>query len=319
MTDAVELPSDPQMQAVIAVFQQHLGEPMRELGAVELRARRAALRPATRPAVELAEVRDLAIPGRSGDVPARVYRPHDGPSAGVVVYFHGGGWVIGSVDESDTFCRVFAGLTGCDIVSVDYRLAPEHVYPAALEDADDAVRWVARELAAEAPLVLMGDSAGGNLVAAVVRRARDEGGPQVALQVLVYPVLDHRMATPSYTERGGKLLISADDMDWFWAQYTPDVARRAEPDASPGLVDDLAGLAPALVVVAEHDPMRDESLDYAARLEEAGVPTTVLRYDTVAHGFFPMTGTLTVADDAIRAVGLAVSDACRAAAALAER
>jgi acetyl esterase len=315
----VPLPPDPQMQAVIGVFQQHLGEPMREIGAVDVRARRAALRSNAQPAVELAEVRELAVPGRAGVVPARLYRPHDGPSAGVVVYFHGGGWVIGSVDESDTFCRVFAGTTGCDVVSVDYRLAPEHVYPAAVEDADDAVRWVARELAADAPLVLMGDSAGGNLVAAVVRRARDEGGPEIALQVLVYPVLDHRMATPSYTERGGKLLISADDMDWFWAEYVPDAARRAEPDASPGLVEDLAGLAPALVVVAEYDPMRDESLDHARRLAEAGVPTTVLRYDTVAHGFFPMTGTLAVADDAIRTVGLAVSDACRAAAVPADR
>jgi acetyl esterase len=307
------------MQAVIAVFQQHLGEPMREIGAEQVRVRRAALRSSARPAVELAEVRDLAVPGRSGDIPARLYRPYDGPPVGVVVYLHGGGWVLGSLDESDTFCRVFAGITGCDVVSVDYRLAPEHTYPAAVEDADDAVRWIARELAADAPLVLMGDSAGGTLVAAVAQHARNEGAPAIALQVLVYPVLDHRMATPSYTERGGKLLISADDMDWFWSQYVPDLERRAEPDASPGLVADLSGLAPALFVVAEFDPMRDEALDYAARLEDAGVPTTVLRYDTVAHGFFPMTGTLAVADDAIRAVGIAVSDACRASSALTDR
>ncbi|GAA4558781.1 alpha/beta hydrolase [Pseudonocardia xishanensis] len=312
----VELPSDPQMQAVIGVFRQHLGEPMRELGAAEVRTRRAALRSSVPPAVELAEVRDIAVSGRSGEVPVRLYRPQDGPSAGVVVYLHGGGWVLGSLDESDTFCRVFAGITGCDVVSVEYRLAPEHTYPAAVEDADDAVRWIARELAGDAPLVLMGDSAGGTLAAAVAQHARADGSPQVALQVLVYPVLDHRMATPSYTERGGKLLISADDMDWFWSVYVPDVERRAEPDASPGLVEDLAGLAPALFVVAEFDPMRDEALDYARRLESAGVPTTVLHYDTVAHGFFPMAGTLAVADNAIRTVGLAVADACRAGGAV---
>src|SRR5690606_10737622 len=130
-----------------------------------------------------------------------------------------------------------------------------------------------------------GDSAGGNLAAVLARRARDRGGPRVDLQVLVYPVTDHRMATPSYAEHGRQLLISADDMDWFWSQYVPAEADRASADASPGLVDDLAGLPPAVVVVAEYDPLRDETLDYARRLDAAGVPTTLHRYDSMAHGF----------------------------------
>lgn len=182
-----------------------------------------------------------------------------------------------------------------------------------MNDTEDAVRWVANTLAGSAPLVLMGDSAGGNLVAAVAQSAREHALPAIALQVLVYPVLDHRMNSDSYRDRGDKLLISADDMDWFWSQYVPDVNARSQADASPGLTANLRGLAPAVVVVAEHDPMRDEVLDYARRLEDASVPTTVHRYDTVAHGFFSMFGTLAVADDAIRSVAVAISDACRSA------
>ncbi|OUS92049.1 alpha/beta hydrolase [Rhodococcus sp. NCIMB 12038] len=304
-------PLDPQMRTVVDLFQQHLGEPMRELGATEVRARRAALRSATAPTIELAEVVDLRIPERADGIAARHYRPQSGPPEGVVVYFHGGGWVLGGLEESDGFCRVLAGLTGCDVVSIDYRLAPEHIYPAAVDDADSSVRWIADKLAADAPLVVMGDSAGGNLVAAVAQNARDRGLPRIALQVLVYPVLDHRMQTDSYRERGGKLLISADDMEWFWSQYVPDVGRRSEPAASPGLTADLRGVAPAVVVVAEYDPMRDEVLDYARRLEEDSVPTSVYRYDSMAHGFFSMFGTLAAADDAIRSVAVQISDTCR--------
>lgn len=311
LDDHLNLPLDPQMQAVVGAFQQHFGDPMRDLGATEVRARRAALRATAASAPELAEVVDLQIPGRDGAIPARHYRPQSGTATGIVVYFHGGGWVFGGVDESDGLCRVLAALTGCDIVSVDYRLAPEHVYPAAVNDAEDAVRWVADSLAGSAPLILVGDSAGGNLVAAVAQSSRGRGLPPIALQVLVYPVLDHRMNSDSYRDRGGKLLISADDMDWFWSQYIPNISSRGEANASPGLTENLHGLAPAVVIVAEHDPMRDEVLDYARRLEDASVPTSVHRYDTMAHGFFSMFGTLAAADDAIRSVAVAISSACQ--------
>ncbi|KLL95725.1 hypothetical protein NJ76_23190 [Rhodococcus sp. IITR03] len=309
----LDLSVDPQMEAVVTAFQQHFGEPMRELGAVEIRARRAALGLAAAPAIDLAEVVDFEIPARGHGIPARHYRPQSGPTDGLVVYFHGGGWVFGSVDESDGLCRLLAALTGCDVVSVDYRLAPEHTHPAAVSDAEDAVRWAAGNLPESTPLILMGDSAGGNLVAAVAQSARERLEKPIALQVLIYPVLDHRMDTDSYRDRGGKLLISADDMEWFWSQYVPDIGARSRPDASPGLTRDLRGLAPAVVVVAEHDPLRDEVLDYARRLGDASVPTSVFRYNTMAHGFLSMFGTLTTADDAIRNIAVAISDACRSA------
>ncbi|WP_216892843.1 alpha/beta hydrolase [Nocardia alni] len=309
--DHLGLALDPQMRAVVEMFQQHFDEPMRVLGASEIRARRAALSRGASPTSELAAVVDLVIPGRDCGIPARHYRPQSGPAQGVVVYFHGGGWVFGGIDESDGLCRLLAGLTGCDVVSVDYRLAPEHPYPAAANDAVDAVDWVSNTIAAQAPLVVMGDSAGGNLVAAAVQHASRSERTEIVLQVLVYPVLDHRMSTASYRDRGERLLISADDMDWFWSQYVPDIAMRGEVGASPGLSADLRGLPPTIVVVAEHDPLHDEGLDYAHRLGEASVPTTVHRYDTMAHGFFSMVGALTVADDAVRAVAVAISDACR--------
>jgi acetyl esterase len=153
----------------------------------------------------------------------------------------------------------------------------------------------------------MGDSAGGNLAAVAARRARDRGRPRIDLQVLVYPVTDHRMDSSSYAQYGHQLLISADDMDWFWCQYAPDPADRASSDASPGLVDDLTNLPPALIVVAEHDPLRDESLAYARRLTEAGVSTTVHYSPSMAHGFFGLVGVLDSAGDAVRAACEAIA------------
>lgn len=301
------LPPDPQMRAVIGLFHEHLGAPFREFGVAELRRRSAAVRPVAPPSIELAEVTNLEIPGRSGPISARKYRPQCGPASSAIVYFHGGGWVLGGLEEYDGFCRMLAGLTGSEIVSVAYRLAPEHVYPAAVHDAEDATRWLA-DASGDVPLVVMGDNAGGTLAAVVARRARDHGTPAITLQILVYPLLDHRMTSASYRERGNKMLICADDMAFFWSQYLPGPADTADPDASPGLAEDLRGLPPALVVVAEFDPVRDECLTYARRLEESGVRTTVYNFNTMAHGFFPMLGAVGAADDAIRSVALAISD-----------
>jgi acetyl esterase len=300
-------PLDPQLAPVVAAFAENLAEPMRTYGAEETRRRLAALR-RPRPAPEMAEVIDLAIPGRDRTIPARRYRPGTG-TAGTLVYFHGGGWVLGSVDESDGLCRVLAQRSGCDVVSVDYRLAPEHRYPAATDDAEDAVRWVAAGLAGDRPVGVMGDSAGGNLAIAVTRRLRGSD-VAIALQALVYPVTDHRMSSGSYREFAGKLMLSADDMDWFWGEYVPDPATRADPDVSPALADDLTGLPAAVVVVAGHDPMRDEALAYADALARAGVAVEVHRYDAMAHGFFTLYGAIDAAEDAINAICAAAARAC---------
>ncbi|WP_433503007.1 alpha/beta hydrolase [Pseudonocardia halophobica] len=303
-------PPDRQLRALLAAMRERSAVPMREAGATAARARAAALRAGAPAGPRMERIEQVEIPVRNGVVPARRYLARAGRPAGVVVYLHGGGWVLGGLEESDLFCRTLAVHTGCEIVSVGYRLAPEHRFPAAVNDADDVVSWIAAGLPADTRLVVMGDSAGGNLAAVVARRARDRGAPRIDQQVLVYPVTDHRMSTPSYAEHGHQMLISADDMDWFWAQYVPAEADRASADASPGLVEDLSGLPPAVVVVAEYDPLRDEALAYARRLADAGVETTLYRYDSMAHGFFALVGALDTAVDAVRSVSAAIVEAC---------
>lgn len=305
-----EDPPDPQLRALLAAMRERSAVPMRHAGAPAARARAAALRAGAPAGPAMHMVEDLDVPVRDGAVPARRYRAHAAEPVGVIAYFHGGGWVLGGLDEADLFCRTLAEHSGCEVVSVGYRLAPEHRFPAAVDDADDAVTWIAKHRAAGRALLVLGDSAGGNLAAVVARRARDRGGPQIDLQVLVYPVTDHRMATRSYAEHGHQMLISADDMDWFWSEYAPAARDRASADASPGLVEDLSGLPPAVLVVAEYDPLRDEGLTYARRLADAGVETTLYRYDSMSHGFFALVGALDTAVDAVRSVSTAISDAC---------
>ncbi|MDL5157394.1 alpha/beta hydrolase [Actinomycetospora termitidis] len=228
-------------------------------------------------------------------VPVRVITP-EGAARGVVVYFHGGGWVIGALDEFDHLGRVLANRTGCVVVLVDYRLAPEHRYPTAVEDAWAALGWVDAHLdelaGARVPLVVAGDSAGGNLSAIVARRARDAGGPALAAQVLVYPVTDADVDRPSYVDPENQLLVNRDSMIWFWDHYAPDAAVRSDPDASPLHAPDLAGLPPAAVLHAPHDPLLDEGVAYADRLAEAGVEVTRLLVPGQMHGFFTMVGVL---------------------------
>src|SRR5690349_1549625 len=217
---------------------------------------------------DVAGVHDVAI----GPIPARVYAPED-PQA-TVVWFHGGGWVIGGLHTHDAMCRTLANAAQARVVSVAYRLAPEHRFPTALEDAWTALRWVAATYP-EAPLVVGGDSAGGNLAAVCALRARDRGGPALALQVLVYPITDHDLATRSYRERGDGPSLTRRAMEWFWDQYVPDPAQRANPEVSPLRAVDLSGLPPAVLVSAEHDPLLDEGRAYAQRLRDAGVAVTV--------------------------------------------
>ena len=243
---------------------------------------------------------DRSLPGPGGPIPVRVYRPGDGP-APVLVYFHGGGWVLGSIATAHGVCATLARLAGCVVCSVDYRLAPEHAFPAALDDAWAATTWAdehAEELGGRpGALAVGGDSAGGNLAAVCALRARGAGLP-LALQLLVYPVLDADLETPSYREFADGYFLTAHGMRWFWDQYLPEGDRFA-PDASPLRAPDLAGVAPALVIIPENDVLRDEGEAYARRLEEAGVPVKLSRYDGMIHGFLRMPGVIDRANDAL--------------------
>lgn len=245
--------------------------------------------------IEVGEVRELLVDGGDGLQSARLYRPSadDGPPLPVLVFFHGGGFVIGDLDTHDNQARRLCRDLGALVLSVDYRLAPEHPFPAPLDDCLAATRWAAEhaeELDGDpAQLAVGGDSAGGNLAAMVCQRARDEGGPALAAQLLIYPVTDltdpdgqrHR----SRRDNAEGYLLTQDDMRWFEAAYTGDdeAARRASP-----LWGELAGLPPAVVVTAEYDPLRDEGEAYARALTEAGVPVTHERFDGLIHGFFGM-------------------------------
>ncbi len=261
------------------------------------------------PAME--SVRDIVIPSQAGGMPARVYSP-SATAPGVVVYYHGGGWVVGSLDGWDPAVRALAAASGCDVVSVDYRLAPEHVFPAAADDAYDALVWVASSggLADGRPVVVAGDSAGGNLATVAALRARDSGGPAIALQVLVYPVVDCDMDRRSYREYDGEeLILNRRDMRWFWDHYAPDADARANPYASPLRAASLADLPPAYLITAEHDPLRDEGFAYADRLRDARVPVEHRHYGSQIHAFFSFTGILDDADKAVSEAGAAIRSA----------
>jgi acetyl esterase len=243
---------------------------------------------------DLESVRNIVIPSQAGGLPARVYSPSSS-AQGLVLYFHGGGWVVGSLDGWDASVRALAVASGCDVVSVDYRLAPEHVFPAAADDAYDALVWAASPagLAGGRPVVLAGDSAGGNLAAVAALRARDFGGPPVALQVLVYPVVDYDLDRRSYRDYDGdELILNRRDMVWFWDHYAPDPAARVNPYASPLRAGSLSGLPPAYLVTAEHDPLRDEGFAYADRLRASRVPVEHRHYGSQIHAFFTFTGVL---------------------------
>jgi acetyl esterase len=252
----------------------------------------------------VAEVSDRAIPSAGGEIPVRVYRPGgDGPLP-IVVWLHGGGWAMGSIETYDAPVRALANAAAAIVVSVEYRLAPEHRFPAAVEDSLAAVRWAAScaaELGGDpARLAVAGDSAGGNLAAVVARRLRGE--LDLRLQVLVYPVTDGGVNTPSYREFAYRYGLTAAGMRRFWELYL-DGSDSSDPDASPLRAGDLSGVAPAFVLTAEHDVLRDEGEAYAAALEAAGVPVTLTRWPGTIHGFVRWMAATDVAGEAIAEVG----------------
>jgi acetyl esterase len=258
------------------------------------------------------------IPGPDPEVelPVRIYWPtrnEDVPNASpwpVMVYFHGGGWVVGNLEAYDSLCRKLANAGQCVVVSVDYRLAPEHQFPTAAEDAHAAAVWVA-ENAAELDvdpnrLIVAGDSAGGNLAAACCLMARDRQSVEIAHQVLIYPVTDHNFDRPSYIENAEGYMLTRHSMQWFWEQYVPSSHDRSHAYASPMRAESLAGLPAAFVVSAEFDPLRDEGEAYARRLEASGVPVELTRCHGQIHGFLRWTDKFDAARDMVEQIGQCV-------------
>lgn len=276
------------------------------LTCLELPAARAAFGRTvklTGPGPDVASVRDVTIAvSGGGAIRARIYQPVS-PSGATIVYLHGGGWVLGGLEVGDAVSRRMAVASGAMVVSIDYRLAPEHPFPTPVDDAFEALCWVSATFDTRGGLVLVGDSSGGNLAAVCALRARDSGGPRIDLQVLVYPVTDHDFTTSSYREHGdcGYSLGRA-EMEWFWSLYADPVQRR-HPDASPLRARKLAGLPPALIMVAGFDPLLDDSLAYAARLEREHVEVEVVRFDDMLHGFFHLVNFMERADEAVDLLG----------------
>ena len=293
------MPIDAQIAKLLAEAAAADPRGIEELTVEQARIRSGSVSVASVPFEEVAEVRDLAV-GTEPLVAARLYRP-SAPTLPLLVYFHGGGWVVGSVALSDNFCRALANASGCAVLSVEYRLAPEHRYPAAADDAYAATRWAAEhaaELGIDASrLAVGGSSAGGNLAAVVALMARERGGPKIAVQLLHVPVTDHDFSRASYASNG------AAGMEWFWGHYAPDAAQRDEPYASPLRAKDLRGLPPALFVVAECDPLRDEGAAYAERLRQAGVPVTYREYEGMVHAFMGWSSVVPTGKRAFAEVG----------------
>jgi acetyl esterase len=262
---------------------------------------------------ELPKVEDKTIPGPDGPIPMRIYTPEGEGPFPLIVWFHGGGWVVGSIDDADPFVRRLVEASGCVAVSVGYRLAPEHRYPAAIDDCFAATQWLAGNAAAlgtdPTRVVVAGDSAGGNLAAAVAIRARDAGRPAIAFQYLVCPVTDHDFTRQSYIDNADGYMTTTRDVEWFWGHYAPEPSARDAPDASPLRASSLEGLPPALVVTADLDPLRDEGEEYARRLAEAGVPTRHRRYAGVIHNFcaLPMMCGLNALAEQAEEIGAAVA------------
>jgi acetyl esterase len=303
----------PQAQAFLEQVRDS-GQPrLYELSAVEVRVAVAPIAEliGDGPAVE--EVRDLSIPVSGAQLPARRYQPAG--ARGTIVWLHGGGWVMDGLAASDAMCRILATSARASVVSVDYRVAPEHRFPVPLDDCFDALCWVAG-LDDSSPLVVGGDSAGGNMAAVCALRARDRGGPSLAAQALVYPATDTDLTTPSYLEHGSNelLMLGSAEMAWFLDQYVPDARDRESPEVSPLRAADLSGLPPAIVVVAEYDPLRDDGLRYAERLSAAGVDVTLQRYDDMPHVFFSFVNLFETGNAAVARVGSTLAAMIEAAA-----
>ncbi|NMO03175.1 alpha/beta hydrolase [Gordonia sp. TBRC 11910] len=308
---------DDHARAVAHGITAALPAPLHELGVDAARAI-TATQPSDAPPTPVDVVETIRIPTRSGDVGARVYRHTHSAHAPALLYLHGGGFILGTLDGVDELCRTIARTSGWTVVSLEYRLAPEHPYPAALDDALDAFAWLhesAATLGIDSDLIAVGgDSAGGNLTAATCLDLRERGGPRPAAQVLIYPAVDDRFASDSWTEFADAPLLTTADAKWCFAHYV-DGSSRAPGDvlAAPMRAQSLRGLPPAIVITAEVDPIRDDAEAFAARLHADDVEVTAIRYPGVFHGFVPEVGQFAQTGEAIDAICAflaAVTPAC---------
>lgn len=278
---------DPGLKVLLQMPEMQLSRPPPGVTAAALRAASPPLPAFPMDAVH--EVRNLTVPVPGAGLAARLFRPSSESRLPLVVHFHGGGFVFCDLETHEPLCRTLAAASGCAVVAVDYRLAPEHPFPVPLEDCYHATQWLAAhasELGADGRrLAVAGDSAGGNLAIGVARLALERGGTPLRYQALIYPATDAACDNASWRELGQGYMLSRDWMQWAWECYVPDTARRADPLASPLRAADLAGLPPATIITADHDPLRDEAEAFAARLREAGVPVLARRYLGVIHGF----------------------------------
>ena len=307
------MPLDPQARAVLDTLDAGALPDLASVPPELMRQGFAALLRESGEPEPVAKVEDTVFAGPAGEIPVRVYRPDTGETLPLLVYFHGGGFVICDLETHDGVCRQLANRARCVVVSVDYRLAPEAKFPAAPEDCYAATRFAAdhaAELGVDPDrIAVAGDSAGGNLAAVVSLMARARGGPSLRHQLLVYPVTNHDFETSSYRENAEGYLLTRAMMQWFWGHYLEEPEIGANPWASPLREPDLTDLPPATILTAEYDPLRDEGEAYAARLRAAGVPTTLTRYDGMIHGFFGMTAAIDRARDAVDQAALALRGA----------
>jgi acetyl esterase len=286
----------PQAQALLRLMEEKGVPATHTLTPADARAFYRQRRTFTQPEPpEVAAVRDLEARGPAGTIPLRSYRPAGSTADAilpVLVYYHGGGWVIGDLETHDVLCRQLSNLSGCAVIAVDYRMGPEHRFPAAVDDAIAAARWVQAQAQAlkvdSARIAVGGDSAGGNLAAVVALAARDAGDLTVAFQLLIYPATDQRRGSPSHTTNGQGYLLTRDSIDYFHDHYIADPAQDLDWRASPLLHPDHANLPPAFVLTAGYDPLRDEGLQYADKLSAAGSRAALVSFERQIHGFVLM-------------------------------
>lgn len=285
------MPLHPQVKVVLDLMTK-AGPPMHHLTPEKAREQVLAMRANKGEVEAVGQVEDRTIKGPAGAIPVRIYTPNGRGPFPLLVYFHGGGWVVGSIETVDISCRSLTNLANCITVSVDYRLAPEHKFPAAPDDCYAATTWTALNAASihgdPKRLAIGGESAGANLAAAVGLMAQERGAPSIALQLLLYPVMDYACNTPSCRENAEGYFLTTEMMRWFWNHYLRNDADGENPLASPLHTKRLQGLAPAVIYTAEFDPLRDEGADYAKKLREAGIPVEYKCYEGLIHGFMGM-------------------------------
>jgi acetyl esterase/lipase len=298
------MPLDPQTQIVLDFMAASGMPPIHKQTVADARGAMLAMGTMEGNPEPVGNVEDREIPGPEGKIPVRIYTPEGKGPFPILVFFHGGGWVIGNIESHDAICRSLTNAAGCITVSVDYRLAPEHKFPAAPEDCYAATQWVAANAATfngdPTRIAVGGDSAGGNLAAVVALMARDQGGPNLVYQLLIYPATDYYLpGTQSIEENAEGYLLTREDMIWFLNHYLSGEEDTKHPYAFPLKAEDLSGLAPAMVITAEFDPLRDEGEMYALQMQKAGVEVTTTRYHGTIHGFISLAAMIDLGKQAL--------------------